>query len=113
MAAMTHAWLVVVLVGIATIVVKSIGPILLGGRDLPPRVASLIGLLAPALLAALVAINTFGSVSSKTFGTAHSLVLDERVLGVIAAGVAVWRKAPVLLVVVIAAAVTAAARALL
>lgn len=110
---MTGAWLVVVLVGLATIVIKSIGPILLGGRELPPRIASLIGLLAPALLAALVAINTFGSVSAKTFGTARSLVLDERVLGVAAAGVAIWRKAPVLLVVVIAAAVTAVARAVI
>ena len=99
---MTQTWLVVTLVGIATIVIKAIGPVLLGGRELPPRVASLIGLLAPALLAALVAINTFGS--------GRTLVLDERVLGVAAAGVAVWRKAPVLLVVVIAATVTAAAR---
>jgi branched-subunit amino acid transport protein len=99
---MTEAWLIVVLVGLATIVIKSIGPILLGGHELPPRIASLIGLLAPALLAALVAINTFGS--------GRSLVLDERVLGVAAAGVAIWRKAPVLLVVVIAAAVTAVAR---
>jgi branched-subunit amino acid transport protein len=103
MAAMTDAWLVVVLVGVATIVIKSIGPILLGGRDLPPRVGSLIGLLAPALLAALVAINSFGS--------GRTLVLDERALGVAAAAIAIWRKAPVLLVVVIAAAVTAVARA--
>lgn len=100
---MTQTWLVVALVGIATIVIKAIGPVLLGGRELPARVASLIGLLAPALLAALVAINTFGS--------GRTLVLDERVLGVAAAGVAVWRKAPVLLVVVIAATVTAVARA--
>ena len=102
---MTEAWLVVGLVGAATIAIKSIGPILLGGRELPPRIASLIGLLAPALLAALVAINTFGD--------SRSLVVDERVLGVAAAGVAIRLKAPVLLVVVIAAAVTAAARALL
>lgn len=101
---MTQTWLVVGLVGLATIAIKAIGPILLGGRELPPRVASLIGLLAPALLAALVAINTFG--------TGRSLALDERVLGVGAAAIAVWRKAPVLLVVVIAAAVTAAARAM-
>ena len=101
---MTEAWLVVVLVGVATIAIKSIGPVLLGGRDLPPRIGSLIVLLAPALLAALVAINTFGS--------GRSLMMDERVLGVAAAAVAIWRRAPVLLVVVIAAAVTATARAL-
>jgi branched chain amino acid efflux pump len=101
---MTPAWLVVMLVGVATIAIKSIGPVLLGGRELPPRIASLIGLLAPALLAALVAINTFGA--------GRSLVVDERILGVAAAGVAIWRKAPVLLVVVIAATVTAVTRAI-
>lgn len=102
---MTDTWLVVGLVGGATMLIKAIGPILLGGRALPPRVAGLIGLLAPALLAALVAINAFGS--------GRSLVIDERTLGVVAAGIAVWRKAPILLVVVIAAAVTGGARALL
>ena len=102
--AMTTTWLVVLLVGVATIAIKAIGPVLLGGRTLPPRISSLIGLLAPALLAALVAINTFGD--------GRSLVIDARVLGVGAAAVAIWRKAPLLLVVVIAAAVTATARAL-
>lgn len=101
---MTGVWLVVALVGLATILIKSVGPVVLGGRELPTRVASLIGLLAPALLAALVAINTFGSDGR--------LVIDMRVLGVAAAGVAIWRRAPVLLVVVTAAAVTAIARAL-
>jgi branched chain amino acid efflux pump len=105
MVAMSDAWLVVTLVGVATIAIKAIGPVLLGGRELPSRISSLIVLLAPALLAALVAINTFGSGSR--------LVIDERVLGVAAAGVAIWRRAPVLLVVVIAAAVTAIARAAL
>lgn len=102
---MTRIWLVVALVGAATIVIKAIGPTLLGGRSLPPRAASLIALLAPALLAALVAVNTLGS--------GRSLVVDERLLGVAAAGIAVWRKAPVLVVVVVAAAVTAVTRALL
>ena len=101
--AMTTTWLVVLLVGVATIAIKAIGPVLLGGRALPPRISSLIGLLAPALLAALVAINTFGD--------GRSLVIDARVLGVGAAAIAIWRKAPLLLVVVIAAAVTATARA--
>jgi branched-subunit amino acid transport protein len=105
MAPMTTIWLVVAIVGAATIAIKAIGPTLLGGRELPPRIASLIVLLAPALLAALVAINTLGS--------GRSLVIDERLLGVAAAGIAVWRKAPVLVVVVIAAAVTAFARVLL
>ena len=102
---MSIGWWTVVLVGVATIVIKGAGPVLLGGKPLPPRLGRVIGLLAPALLAALVAINTFGG--------ERALVLDERVLGVAAAGVAVGFKAPPLVVVVVAATVTALARALL
>lgn len=97
-------WLVVGLVGGATIGIKAAGPLLLGGRPLPERVDALIGLLAPAVLAALVAIDTFGS--------ERSLVLDERAIGVAAAGVAVWRRAPMVVVVVVGAAATALVRAL-
>ena len=100
---MSGAWLIVVLCGAATFAIKATGPVLLGGRALPVGIAGVIGLLGPALLAALVAVNTFGG--------DRALTLDARVLGVAAAAVAIWRRAPVLLVVVVAAAVTAAARA--
>jgi branched-subunit amino acid transport protein len=102
---MSIGWWTVVLVGVATIAIKGAGPVLLGGQPLPPRLGRVIGLLAPALLAALVAISTFGG--------ERALVLDERALGVAAAGVAVGFKAPPLVVVIIAATVTALARALL
>jgi hypothetical protein len=46
----------------------------------------------------------------QAFGDGQSLVVDERLIGVAAAGIALWRKAPLLLVVVVAAAVTAIAR---
>jgi branched-subunit amino acid transport protein len=98
------AWWTVALVGAFTIAIKGAGPVLLGGRPLPPRAARVISLLAPALLAAFVAVNTFGD--------ERSLVLDERALGVGAAAVAVALKAPPLIAVVVAALVTALARAL-
>jgi branched-subunit amino acid transport protein len=101
---MSDVWLIVLLCGLATIAIKAAGPVLLGGRGLPPRLSSVIVLLGPALLAALVAINTFGA--------GRALTLDARVLGVGAAGLAIWRRAPLLLVVVIAAGVTALARAI-
>jgi branched-subunit amino acid transport protein len=100
----TSVWVVVVVVGVATLAFKAVGPVLLGGRPLPQRVAPVITLLGPALLAALVAIGTFGE--------ARRLVLDARVPGVLAAAMAIRLRAPVLLVVVIAAAVTATIRAL-
>ena len=60
--------------------------------------------LAAALLAALVVVETFGQ--------GRSLVLDARVLGAAFAAVAVWRRAPLIVVVLGAAAVTALARLL-
>jgi hypothetical protein len=101
---MSAAWTVVVLTGLGTAAIKSVGPVLLGGRPLPPRVAALVALLAPALLAALVAITTFAE--------GRSLTIDARVLGVGVAAIAIWRRAPVLLVIVLAAGTTALARAL-
>jgi hypothetical protein len=98
------AWEVVVLTGLGTVMIKSLGPLLLGGRPLPHRIAGLVALLAPALLAALVAINTFAD--------GRSLTIDARVLGVGVAAIAIWRRAPVLLVIVLAAGTTALARAL-
>ncbi|MGZ5319374.1 MAG: AzlD domain-containing protein, partial [Actinomycetota bacterium] len=92
---MNAAWTVVALTGLGTIVIKSLGPLLMGGRPLPPRVGRLVVLLAPALLAALVAINPFPE--------GRSLTLDARVRGVGVAASAIWRRAPVLLVIVLAA----------
>ena len=102
---MTETWAVVALVGAATVAIKGAGPVLLGGRPLPPRLVGIVGLLAPALLAALVA--------TQVLGHGRSLAIDERLLGLAAAGFALWLKAPILVVVMMAAAATALARAFL
>jgi branched chain amino acid efflux pump len=98
------AWSVVALTGLATVGIKAAGPLILGGRALPARLDRVIALLAPAMLAALVAINTFAS--------GRSLTIDARAAGIAAAVVAVRLRAPLLVVVVVAAAVTALVRAL-
>ena len=67
---MTTGWLVVLLVGAATIAIKATGPLLLGGRELPERLLGVVSLLAPALLAALVATLTLES--------GKALVIDAR-----------------------------------
>lgn len=100
---MSATWTIVLVVGVGTIAIKALGPILLGGRPLPPRINRLITLLAPALLAALVAINTLGG--------DQELVIDARLPGVLAAAVAIKLKAPVLVVIIVAAVVTAGVRA--
>ena len=101
---MSAAWTAVLVVGLATIAIKAAGPVLAGERELPERGSRVLDLLAPALLAALVATQAFGS--------DDSLVLDERGAGLLAAGVAILLRAPLLVVILVAAATAAGLRAL-
>jgi branched-subunit amino acid transport protein len=100
---MSAVWLCVIVVGIATIAIKAGGPVLAAGRELPQGAARIVDLLAPALLAALVATQAFAS--------RETLVLDERGAGLLAGGVAILLRAPLLVVVVVAAATAAGLRA--
>jgi branched chain amino acid efflux pump len=101
--AVTEVWVMVAVVGAATIALKGLGPVALGGRSLPPRVLGMVGLLAPALLAALVVTQVFAS--------EQKLVLDARAVGLATAAVALVLRAPILVVIVAAAAATALVRA--
>jgi hypothetical protein len=98
------AWIVVATVGVATVAIKGAGPTLLGGRALPPRVMVVIELLAPAVLAALVV--------TQAVGGDHRIALDARLAGVGVGAGALALRAPTLVVLLVAAAVTAALRAL-
>jgi branched-subunit amino acid transport protein len=97
-------WIAVAVVGAGTIALKGLGPALLGPRRLPERIAVLVGLLAPTLLAALVVTQTLGS--------SDGLAVDARLVGVGAAVAAVALRAPLVVVVALAALATAATRAL-
>ena len=100
---MTTLWVAIVVVALANATIKAAGPLLIGDRDLPPRVVVVIALLAPALLAALVV--------SETLGKEGHLVLDERAIGVAVAGLVLALRGPVLIAVALAAITTALARA--
>jgi len=102
--ALSSTWLVVAIVGVGTIACKAAGPVLLGGRSLPPQLAGIVDMLAPALLAALVV--------TQAVGADRKLVFDERLLGLAAAVVAIRLRAPLLVIIVAAAGVTALARLL-
>jgi branched-subunit amino acid transport protein len=95
-------WIAVAAVGVATIALKAVGPVFLRGRELPPRLEQMIDLLAPVLLAALVV--------TQTVGGDHRLEVDERLLGLAAAGIALALRTHLLVVPLVAAVVTAAAR---
>ena len=99
---MSAAWTVVVALGAGTYLLKAAGPLLIGGKRLPPAVERLADLAPAALLAALVATSVATSASD--------LVVDARLAGLAVAGIALWRKLPFVLVVVLAALATAFAR---
>jgi hypothetical protein len=101
---MTAAWIAIAAVGLATIAIKGAGPVVFAGRPLPPAISVVMPLLAPCLLAALVV--------GQTVGDGRAVVLDARLAGVAAAGVALALRAPLLAVLAVAAGVAAAARAL-
>jgi branched-subunit amino acid transport protein len=96
------AWVAVLVVGVATVALKAAGPVLAGERELPEGSSRVVELLAPALLAALVA--------TQAFATDESLVLDERAAGLAAGAAALVLKAPLLVVVAVAAATAALLR---
>ncbi len=101
---MSASWAAVVVVGVATIGLKSAGTLILQGRELPARLAGMIELLAPVMLAALVVTNTFGG--------DHRLVLDPRAAGLAAAAISILVRAPLLVTVIVAAVTAALVRAL-
>ncbi len=100
---MSTAWILVLAIGAATIALKAAGPVLLGSRPLPARAAGVVGLLAPALLAALVVVQTLAD--------GAALRVDARLAGVAAAALALAARAPLLAVLGAAAAVAAGIRA--
>ena len=89
---------------LVTAAIKAAGPVALGGRELPTWFTSVVILLSPALLAALVA--------TQAFAEGDRLALEADTAGVAAGGLAIWRSGSIVACVLVAAAVTAALRAL-
>ena len=99
---MSDAMTVLVVLALGTYLLKSAGPLLLGARRLPNGVQAVVDLLPAALLASLAIVSTLGD--------GRGLVLDARLAGLVVAGVALWRRAPFVLVILLASAATDAIR---
>src|SRR3954447_6423377 len=103
-----RAWVLIAAVGAGTIALKGLGPLVIGGGapapPPPPRAPlGVVAPLAPTLLAALIV--------TQAFADGRHLVVDARAAGLGVALVAVLLRAPVLVVVVLAATTAALARA--
>jgi branched-subunit amino acid transport protein len=88
---------------VVTVAIKAAGPVALGGRELPAWFQSVVVLLAPALLAALVV--------TQSVAHGHHLHVGANTAGVVAGGLVAWRARSIIGCVVVAAVVTALLRA--
>jgi branched-subunit amino acid transport protein len=98
----SDATIVLIVMTVGTFALKSAGPLVLGDRSLPPRMQQVVGLLPAALLAALTIVSTVGD--------GRDIVIDGRLIGLVVAGVALWRRLPFVGVIVLASAATALTR---
>jgi branched-subunit amino acid transport protein len=98
----SDATIVLIVMTVGTFALKSAGPLVLGDRTLPLRVQQVVDLLPAALLAALTIVSTVGD--------GRAVVLDARLVGLVVAGVALWRRLPFVVVVLLASAATALTR---
>ncbi len=102
---MSDVWVTIIALAVASALVRASGPVLLGAREMSDRAAGVIAMLAPALLGALIVVETVSD--------ADGLAIDERAAGVAAAGaVLAWRRTAILPAIAVAAVVTALARLL-
>ena len=103
---MFDIWVTIGALAVTTALIRASGPVVLGGRELPARVMDVIGLVAAALLAALVVVETFA-------GQDQTLELDARIVGVAAAALVLALRGGMLWAVGAAAVAAALSRAVL
>jgi branched-subunit amino acid transport protein len=96
-------WTLVLLLAAGAYSFKVLGLVVLGGRALPAPLDRCLALIPAALIAALVV--------KDTVSVGQELVVDARLAGVSVAVVAAWRRAPLIVVIVLGALVTAVVRA--
>ena len=97
-------WALVLALAAGAYAFKVLGLIVIGRRSLPPPLERCLALIPAAVIAAIVA--------KDTFSVGQHLQIDARLAGVGVAIVAAWRKMPVIVVIVAGAATTALVRQL-
>jgi branched-subunit amino acid transport protein len=96
-------WLMILGLALTTAAVKAAGPVVFGGREPHPAFMRVVAMMAPALLAALVVTSVLAD--------GRKLGVGADSVGVLVAGVLLWRGRSLVLAVVVAVAVTAGLRA--
>jgi branched chain amino acid efflux pump len=99
-----RTWLLILVLAVGTVLMKTIGPVLAGGRQPPAPLTRVIALVAPALISALIVAGTF------TQG--QQLVIDARAAGLAVGAIALWLRMPTVVALLLAAIVCAVLRLL-
>ena len=97
-----RTWVLTIVLAVCTVLLKTIGPVLAGGRQPPAPLTRIIALVAPALISALIVTGTF------TAG--RHLVIDARAAGLAVGAIALWLRMPAVLAMLLGAIVCALLR---
>ena len=98
------SWTLIVLLAAGAYAFKFTGLVIVGSRTLAPVLERCLALIPAAVISALIVKDTL------TAG--QDIVVDARAAGIAVAIVAAWRRAPLIAVIVLGAAVTALVRQL-
>lgn len=96
------SWAFVFALAAAAYALKLLGAVIVGQRTMPPVVERCLLLIPAALLAALIA--------KDTFTTGQTIGVDARAAGLAVAALATWRKLPFALIIVLGVGTTALIR---
>lgn len=98
------SWTLIIVLAIGAYAFKFTGLVVLGGRTLPAPLERCLALIPAAVISALIV--------KDSMTTGQDIVIDARAAGIAAAILLAWRRAPLILVIVAGAAVTALLRQL-
>lgn len=95
-------WTLILLLAVGAYGFKVAGLVIIGSRTLPPRFERCLALIPAAVVSALIVKDTLTN--------GQNIVIDARAAGIAVAVIAAWRRAPLIVVIVSGAAVTALVR---
>ncbi len=96
------SWALVLALSGAAYGLKLVGAVIIGQRTMPPAIERCLLLIPAALLAGLIA--------KDTFTTGQSIGIDARAVGLAVAAVATWKKLPFAVIIVLGVGTVAVIR---
>jgi len=96
------SWALVLALSGAAYALKLLGAVIIGQRTMPPAIERCLLLIPAALLAGLIA--------KDTFTTGQSIGIDARAVGLAVAAVATWKKLPFAVIIVLGVGTVAVIR---